>query len=120
MRGSGLQGERKDAHERDEMLLTGCVWKEDLSDGCQIPPPSSIEFTLFGYMLIHALSIERRGQGVLEGAPPTSWWVFSEADALWVSISYCLPEALRISAVCICGSCSNWSHLELSISVLKL
>lgn len=59
MRGSRLQGERKGAHKRDKMLPTGCVGKDDLSEGCQVSTPSSTEFTLFGYMLMHALSIER-------------------------------------------------------------
>lgn len=114
MRGSRLRGERKGAHEWDEKLPTGCVGKDGLSEGCQASTPRSTEFALFGYMLMHALSIGRRGQGDRE-----CQGVFSVADALWGPL-HLLLFTLRTSEACICGSFSNWSHLELSMSVLNL
>ena len=86
--------------------------REDLSDGCGVSAPSSI---LFGYLLLTCIEH-------LDGGVPSehSCWVFSVADCSPGSpyVTYCSLGGSRTSKAWICGSCSNWLHLEVSFSVL--
>ena len=86
--------------------------REDLSDGCGVSAPSSI---LFGYLLLTC--IEHLDRGV---PSEHSCWVFSVADCSPGSpyVTYCSLGGSRTSKAWICGSCSNWLHLEVSFSVL--